>query len=62
MLSSGYPVLLICDVLDCSRSSYYYQPEPPDETELKTAIETVAAEWPTYASADGIWGGVWISR
>ena len=48
MLSRDYPVTLVCGVLDCARSSYYYQAEEPDETELKAAIEVVAAEWPTY--------------
>jgi len=48
MLSQDYAVTLACDLLDCARSSYYHQTEPPDETELKAAIEAVIAEWPTY--------------
>lgn len=48
MLSGGYPKSVICSVLDCVRSSYYYQAKEPEETELKAAIEAVAAEWPTY--------------
>ena len=48
MLSQQYPVILVCDVLGCVRSSYYYRAKQPDETELKAAIETVATEWPTY--------------
>ena len=48
MLSQDYAVTLACDLLGCARSSYYHQAEPPDETELKAAIETVIAEWPTY--------------
>jgi len=48
MLSSEYSVTLACDLLDCAKSSYYHQAEPPDDTKLKAAIETVSAEWPTY--------------
>ena len=48
MLSDDYSVSLMCDLLGCSRSSYYYQPKLQDETEVKSAIENVAAEWPTY--------------
>jgi transposase InsO family protein len=48
MLSQNYPVALVCEVLGCARSTYYYQAEPPDDAELKAAIEAVAAEWPTY--------------
>ena len=48
MLVDDYPVSLVCELLGCSRSSYYYQPNRKDETEVKSAIEKVAAEWPTY--------------
>ena len=48
MLTDDYPVSLVCELLGCSRSSYYYQPNPKDETEVKSTIEKVAAEWPTY--------------
>jgi putative transposase len=49
MLAPDYPVTVVCDVLDCVRSSYYHQTsEPPDELALRGAIKTVAAEWPTY--------------
>jgi len=48
MLSQDCPVTLVCDVLDCARSSYYYRAVQSDETELRTTIEGVAAEWPTY--------------
>jgi putative transposase len=48
MLSADYPLTWLCDLLDCQRSSYYYQPEPPDESEERVAIETIAARWPTY--------------
>jgi transposase InsO family protein len=48
MLAQEYSVDMLCDVMDCVRSSYYYQPQEPNEAELKAAIEQVAAEWPTY--------------
>jgi len=48
VLSKDHPISLACDVLDCPRSSYYYQPEQRDETRIKAAIEVVTAEWPTY--------------
>jgi putative transposase len=48
MLSSDYPITVICDVLDCAGSSYYYRSEQVGQTDLKAAIEKVGAEWPTY--------------
>ena len=48
MLSQDYPVTMACEVLDLARSTYYYEPQERDETEIKAAIEAVAAEWPTY--------------
>jgi len=48
VLADDYPVSLLCDLLACPRSSYYYQPQLPDETEVKSAIEEVVIEWPTY--------------
>ncbi len=49
MLAQDYPVTVVCDVLECARSSYYHRPtERPEEAELKEAIKAVAAEWPTY--------------
>ena len=50
MLAEHYPTALVCDVLGCPRSSYYYQPHIVEESELKLAIEQVASEWPTYGS------------
>ena len=48
VLAKDYSVNLLCNLLGCSRSSYYYQPKQRDDTEDKAAIESVAAEWPTY--------------
>jgi putative transposase len=50
MLSSNYPRALVCRVLGCARSSYYYQVRTPDESELRAEIERLAAKWPTYGS------------
>jgi len=48
MLAQDYPINLACQLLDCPRSSYYYQAEPADQTEVMTAIEVTVADWPTY--------------
>jgi putative transposase len=48
MLADDYSVGLLCDLLGCPRSSYYYQPHLPDEKEVKSAIQDMVAEWPTY--------------
>jgi transposase InsO family protein len=48
MLREEYPVRVVCEVMNCSRSSYYYRPQVQDETELKQAIAEVVAEWPRY--------------
>ena len=48
MLAPDYSVTILCNLLDCARSSYYHHAGQPDETELRAAIEAVATEWPTY--------------
>jgi putative transposase len=49
VLAQDYPVRVVCEVLSCARSSYYHQAtEQPEDAELKEAIKSVAAEWPTY--------------
>ena len=48
MVSADHPVALVCDVLGCSRSSYYYQEQASADAGLKEAIVAVAVEWPTY--------------
>jgi transposase InsO family protein len=47
---AGYPPGLVCQVLDLSRSSYYYRPVVKDERTLETAIEQVSREFPTYGT------------
>ena len=48
MVSADHPVALVCEVLGCSRSSYYYQEQASADAGLKEAIVAVAVEWPTY--------------
>ena len=49
MLTQDYPVTVVCEMLDCARSSYYHRvAERTDEAKLKADIKAVAAEWPTY--------------
>lgn len=50
MLSSDYPVQLICEVLALPRSSYYYAAVEREEADLKASIERVATQFPTYGS------------
>lgn len=47
-MTEDYPVRLVCQALKLPRSTYYYQPRPREDTELKVAIENVAEAWPTY--------------
>jgi transposase InsO family protein len=48
VLATAYPVTLVCKVLGCSRSSYYYREQVAVDGALQEAILAVAAEWPTY--------------
>lgn len=48
MLAQAHPVSVICAVLACPRSSYYYRPARDSETALCEAVTALAAEWPTY--------------
>jgi putative transposase len=50
MLAPDYPVTMLCELLGCARSSYYSRSDPPDETDLEQAVESVIAEWPTYGT------------
>ena len=45
-----YPVTALCQLLDLPRSSYYYQPTERGDVVLRQAIESIAAEFPTYGS------------
>jgi putative transposase len=48
VLIVDHPVALVCEVLGCSRSSYYYQRHLVADAPLKEALISVATEWPTY--------------
>ena len=56
----GYPVAVVGQVLDLSRSSYYYQAQEPDEQRLREAIEDVIRDFPTYGSRRVAHSGVRI--
>ena len=47
-LRTDYPVTELCAVLDCARSSLYYQSTQLEDGELRQAIERLAAQWVTY--------------
>lgn len=48
-LRPDYPVTVICEVLAYPRRQVYYEPAASaDETELKSLIQTIAGEYPTY--------------
>ena len=47
LLSNDYPVDLLCRLLHCPRSSYYYK-EVGADTTVRDAIEQIAAAFPRY--------------
>ena len=47
MLSADYPVAMLCGLLSCPRSSYYYKEAQEDAT-VRDAIEQIAATYPRY--------------
>jgi transposase InsO family protein len=47
-LKVDYPIEALCEVLDCPRSSYYYQPSEGDDSVLVEAIEGTLGRWPFY--------------
>ncbi len=38
----------LCDLLNCARSSYYYEPHQKDEAALIAAIKDIMMRWPRY--------------
>jgi transposase InsO family protein len=50
MLKSDYPISLLCDLLTVSRSSFYYRSAEADESELREAVNQLAAQFPTHGS------------
>jgi len=47
-LRADYPVSELCAVLDCARSSVYYQSTQAADRELRQVIERLATQWVTY--------------
>ena len=48
MLAQDHLVNVVCAVLDCPRSSYYYRSVGDNDTALREEVTLLAAEWPTY--------------
>jgi len=46
----SYSATVVCDVLDLSRSSYYYRPAEKSDGEVGQAIEAVATQFPQYGT------------
>jgi hypothetical protein len=40
-LAQEYPVMVVCQVLETARSTYYYQERQKDDDEVKEAIKEV---------------------
>jgi len=49
-LAENYPVQVICQVWEIPRSTYYYQSQASDESDLRAALQRLAGEWPRYGS------------
>ena len=47
-LAETYPIQVICEALDLPRSTFYYHTQAKDDQPVRTAIEEVALQWPTY--------------
>jgi transposase InsO family protein len=47
MLAHQFPVEMLCGLLACPRSSYYYQ-ETSEDVSVRDAIEQIAAAFPRY--------------
>jgi putative transposase len=45
-----FPIALLCRLLGLPRSSYYYRSVAKDDTELRTAIDKVVMQFPTYGT------------
>jgi transposase InsO family protein len=48
MMADEYPVRLLCDLLSCAPSSYYYRSQRQDDTKLRDLMEEIALEFPRY--------------
>jgi putative transposase len=50
MNEEGYPIIMVCDHLELSPSTYYYQAVQLDESAIEKAMEEVAGQFPTYGT------------
>jgi transposase InsO family protein len=48
LVQDGYAVIVVCDVLDYPRSTYYHTAKPVADDELRAAIRDVVGQWPRY--------------
>ena len=48
MLASDYPIRSLCRWLDCPVSSYYFRSQRSEDRPLRSLIEQIALEFPTY--------------
>ena len=49
-LRAEFDVQVLCNLIGLAPSSFYYQPMLRDDLALRSAIETIAAEYPRYGS------------
>lgn len=48
-MKDEYPVKVLCEVLDCARSTAYYRAQArPDDPALMATIEGILMRWPFY--------------
>lgn len=47
-MKGSYPVQVLCEILDCPRSSYYYEGEEASDAKLVEAIEQILIRFPFY--------------
>ncbi len=48
LVQDGYAVIVVCDVLDYPRSTYYHAAQPAADDALRDAIREVVGQWPRY--------------
>lgn len=47
-LAESYPVRVVCEALEFSRSSFYYRPVKHEDDALRAALLEEAGTWPSY--------------
>ena len=47
-LAGEYPVRWLCQAVSLAPSSYYHEPAPDGDGQLRDQIETIAARYPRY--------------